>query len=316
MQKKKIRQFVEQDKLREALDELAKGLPEEASLLKGRLTNKDTQWLRGSLSREDYSIERNQLRQAILRLLDGMGEPSTSNPLKWLVIGLIFVGALSFGIYQFYFATPQQAIENTEEGTTQVPETNGSTDKHQQEPGETKATTDLSESLKEWIDQQATIQGEVTDYPLSVTKEYKVGLAYLKRKFTWLADFPFSMDPASILTRQDSEKGQYRIQVPLVTLNTKFHLREQRASTLSNSLWAEERSMDGDFWEQANQVSVEQANTLFTNRNSWRSQVQQQAARNVTEMIRQQLAVLGEPSANIVVQVQQLRLFNGSVIDL
>lgn len=287
MDKQAIQKLIREDHLEQAIQQmLEEGYPgeREISQLSGRLKGLNLQQDQGTLSSSEYNQERNKIRLALLNTLNKPQLPpgfQTSNRMRIILLSAVVLVAAIAGLLSLF----------------QKKDT---------------FTPDQINTIQQNLSAQR-IDLVRTAVSFETTQQYKVGLAYLKRKYAWTADMPFFIDTKDIKLDYLPETKQLSLSASKIQLLDNFIVKNQRAETIENSLWVEEKSMDGDFWADINKTTGLLADVKLANDPELRAQFFKIA----TDKLKNQ--ILAQPNTadlSIKINLNTLELVSGQQIQL
>ncbi len=303
-----LQDLIGQDNIKEALILLMKEFPggkkgKSIKLLNGRLIELTRRNNEGTISSEAYGLEKNKIRAALLDLIDdeskASGTVSRTNFLP-LLIGVFVVLIAVAGIYTFALKGTTAAQKENEEISQQ---------------GQTEENEAASEEDQEQI--RKNLQMIFGTTPMVVNwralnfkedKEYRAGLAYLKRSYTWESDVIVEIPEGGIEVVQADSEQTLQIVVRRARLASSVAIHNKNSESLVNSLWAEETAKDGTFWEGINQLTKTKINDRIKSSASTKKSI----AEAVHAAIRKKMEVAG--SKDIPIVLRELTLYNGAVV--
>lgn len=201
-----------------------------AKTINGRLVDLNKQNNQGTIGIEAYNVERNRIRAALIDLAENevpaATEKTSTNPLHKLAAFLLIpllIGGLLYAFYAKSNAVPTEAQGLIGQDTTVIVPIKLN-----------KINSPINYQLKNLF--------------FSTQKEYRKGLAYLKKQYDWHVDVPVSIRPEDIKMEYHDSINTLHIHVQKVLLSTSFHTKNKKARILKNSLWIEPTAPDGPFW--------------------------------------------------------------------
>ena len=284
-----IRKLIEKDELEEAIGLItADGKPSSNELtnILARLKQLNRQRDLGVISTIDYNQERNRIRMALLEYLSKPALPpgfQTSNRIRILLLSAVILVAVLAGLLSLF---KENNVLNEES---------------------------LNAIQSELQDRRFSFVRPNVSF--STEQQYKAGLAYLKRKYSWTADLPFFADTKALQLDYDREKNSLKVIIKKIQLTDNFTLRNQKAETLENSLWTEEKSMDGDFWANINSTTGILADVKLSNEENLRRSLFQTAEKGLQEEVQKLLAQKGLETTSVDIDIKTLELLSGQTIN-
>ena len=289
MNKQEIQKLIQKDDL-EAAIELAlnetEGAKDEFINLAARLQNNTKQQEQGTISNEEYNLERNRVRVALLALLNETGLPpglQASNRMRIIMISVGVIVVALAGLISLFTQKDTAPKKNT--------------------------LALIEKSL-------GTERLEFTrsKVPFKTSQGYKAGAAYLKREYSWDADVFFFVNPKDILLSYNPEKKAIVANVKKVQLLDKFIINNQKSRTLENSLWMEETAKDGEFWADIQEITKTLSETKFAQKGGARAAIMTTAKDGVYEKINKAIQQQKLKNVSLSVQINSLELISGKTV--
>jgi hypothetical protein len=335
MERDEIQDLISKDKIKEAIEVLIKGSPKgwksKAALsLRGRLIELTKQNTQGVISLEDYSLEKNKIRLALINVIEGEGQEigplqkTVVQKLMWPAIAVVILTAAGF------FITNALASKNgtadIAQGGAADTETPNKENKPNLDAGEKEASlvpqekenkpkpaekivTPKKKPLVETIKSELGNEDLTLDrwsLNLSADREYASGIAHLKRRYSWQATTAIIIRGRGL---ELTESGtMVNINIKKARMDSRIYTDNKSARTLKNSLWIEETAKDGTFWQEINMVTMNKINErLSVDQNQ-----QKLILEAVEDLIKENLEKKYQDKVKI--SMDELELYNGRVI--
>lgn len=314
MNTEQLHDLINSDNLKEALEAMLHLFPagnksRTIRALYGRLADLNNQNNMGTISSEAFNLEKNKIRAAILSIVDNndmeISKPKGSGISKYLIAGLVMVLA-TIGIFSFGTnlrkKTNQNLNSSTQNEANIIPQ-------RQTEPqqNESAPKLDFAEMVRNKIGKEP-FSLKFATMGLSEIREFKTGLAFLKRKFNWEAEINLEVDASDISVNAASENPKaIAITVKKVALSPAIFVTNKNANTIVNSLWLEETSKDGEFWESVNIVTKYKVNQLIKGNPAQLS--------NIKDILEKRLGRTTSDLTGIQLSlnIEKLELYNGEI---
>ena len=290
MDLERLHKLIEDDRLAEATGLLlatlqGTSLEKEARALRSRINDLERQVRQGLLGQEQAQIEKNRLRAAILDLAEDTGTPKDGLPKKsrrwWLLAGILLL-PLS-GVW-FWLGADRDAGADADDRAATV---------------------------------AAALQTASVEFsrPVQLTEEleFRQVLAVMRRVYNWEVGLRFGvpLEQAEVVY---ADSTGYRVSVDRVRLSPEFSIGEKRSRTSFNSLWIEETSKDGEFWENINSLTEKKMDRRLRQDASLRRSILEQAQDLLRQEVVSLLAQDGTANPKVDIEIGRLEMFDGQVI--
>ena len=290
MDLERLHKLIEDDRLAEATGLLlatlqGTSLEKEARALRSRINDLERQVRQGLLGQEQAQIEKNRLRAAILDLAEDTGTPKDGLPKKnrrwWLLAGILLL-PLS-GVWLWLGADRDAGADADDRAATVA----------------------------------AALQTASVEFsrPVQLTEEleFRQVLAVMRRVYNWEVGLRFGvpLEQAEVVY---ADSTGYRVSVDRVRLSPEFSIGEKRSRTSFNSLWIEETSKDGEFWENINSLTEKKMDRRLRQDASLRRSILEQAQDLLRQEVVSLLAQDGTANPKVDIEISRLEMFDGQVI--
>lgn len=289
MNKQEIRKLIQEDDLEAAIElaiKEAEGSDTELINLAARLSNNSKQQEQGTISNEEYNLERNRVRVAFLALLNETGLPpglQASNRMRIILLSAGVIVVALAGLISLF----------TQKDTV---------------PKKTTLAV-IEKSLG-----TGRLEFSRSKVPFKTSQGYKAGAAYLKREYSWDADVFFFVNPKDIMISFNPEKKALVANVKKVQLLDKFIITNQKSRTLENSLWMEETAKDGAFWADIQQTTRTLSENKFAKKGGAKAAIINTAKDGVHQKISKIIQQQNLKNIDLSVQINSLELISGQTV--
>ena len=228
MNKQSILKHIELNQLEEAIgliEQFPDNKVETTNRLRARLRVIEKEQKEGTIDFDQFTEAREKIKQRLVELVSQIPEippaMQKSNRIRVLLLAAVGAVAAIFGLLSY------NQIDNSV--------SDAFINKLQQE---------LQEGYQEFI---------YPDYYFTTAQKFKEGEAYIKRDFSWNADFNYFVDAKSIQLNYKPDSKVLNISIPKIQLLEKFKIKYKVAKTLENNNWPQEDSQDDSFWNEIEQ---------------------------------------------------------------
>ena len=275
MTREKLQKLILKDDLKGIIDILLTESAKSnvAKSLNGRLIELNKQNNLGTIGREAYNIERNRIRASLIELAEDESLSSTiksSSTLFQKIGAFLLIPILIGGVVYAFYAKSTASGERSDDRELVTNDTTITTD--------TLITTDTTTTIPPKPplvinDIKSPISYQLNNLSFNTKKEYRKGLGYLHKQYSWKVDVPISVRPEDIkMEYQDSTKIM-TIQVQKVLISNSIHIKNKKTRVLKNSLWIEPNSEDGAFWQGINGHATSKLNSFLKGSTSSKSRI-------------------------------------------
>ena len=326
MQKDTLQALLDKDNLKGAIDTLlAEQSSKSLKLLKGRLTELERQNNQGIIGLEAYNLEKNKIRAALLDIVEHGDQeaPSVGGNKVGLfaTVGILLLVALGL-VYFVGMGRSKKAKRDIPEMAAST-ESNGPTAEKaaEEKPIDVSAETPVKKPevkpvapRKKYAEIVSAALGsddfafKLSPVGLSETKEYRQALAYLKRRYTWETDLAFVVENEDMKVEQGDNAQSAKIRIRSVKVAPDLYIRNRQASTVQNSLWIEETSKDGEFWQNVDYYTRTNINKRLKANPGQKSLIKDR----VEDLIKKKLK--NTDQGQLSFEIQKLELYNGEVL--
>ncbi len=326
MQKDTLKALLDKDNLKGAIDHLlAERSSRSLKLLKGRLADLERQNNQGIIGQEAYNLEKNKIRAALLDIVehgDQVGPSVGGNKVGlFAMVGILLVVALGL-VYFVGLGRAKKANRDIPEMSASTPSDETTAEKANEEktidaPQETpvkKPEVKPTAPRKKYADIVSAALGsddfafKLSPVGLSETKEYRQALAYLKRRYTWETDLAFVVENEDMKVEQGDDAKSAKVRIRSVKVAPDLYIRNRQSSTVQNSLWIEETSKDGEFWQNVDYYTRTNINKRLKANPSQKSLIKDR----IEDLIKKKLK--NADQGQLVFEIQKLEMYNGEVL--
>ncbi len=272
MTREKLQKLILKDDLKGIIDILLTEPAKSnvAKALNGRLIELNKQNNQGTIGLEAYNIERNRIRASLIELAENESPADTdksSANLLQKVGAFLLIPILIGGLIYAFYAKSNAAAAEVSQGQGVVPK-----DTATLIPKDTaRVITQKPPLVLKKIN--SPISYQLNNLPFNTKKEYRKGLGYLHKQYSWQVDTPISIRPEDIkMDYQDSTKIM-NVQVQKVLVSNSIHIKKKKARVLKNSLWIEPNSEDGAFWQGINGHATSKLNSFLKGSKSSKNKI-------------------------------------------
>lgn len=341
MDKAQLRQMIQEDRITEAfqhLQEEAKNPQTVKSLhlLKGRYQELNRKNSSGVIDRNTYVLERNQIRSALLDLVEGDAVATTTTAAKsglspnLIILIAVVVVAGILGIVFFGggdSTSPQSEPLQSEVGDRENPKVRGDTivpEKEETNPApppnepiepeplpEEPAIT--AQDIKTALGNQQ-FQITLPTFQFSEVRTYKAGLAVLERQFNWRATVKAGVGSNRMNVQSGNSPATFQIVLNRAQLAHQVDIQRGPSKTVSNSLWQDESAKDAEFYSQVsiNSLTKTKINQQLIADQELPSKIKANLESDVQSWLLRKFDGLSKNQ--LTVQLMQLELYQGQVV--
>lgn len=286
MNKQSILKYIELNQLDEAIGLIEKSPDhnsEATNALRARLRVIEKEQKEGSIDFDQFNDAKEKIKQRLVELVNEFPELppvlQKSNRIRVVLLAILGGVAAILGLLSY---------NQTNTGVSNV------------------FISDLTQEL----------QGEYQEfvypeYYLTTAQKFNEGDAFIKRNFSWNADFNYIIDSKSIQLNYSSSTKELQIAIPKIQLLEKFNIKYKQVNTIENSNWAQEDSRDDSFWDEIEQNTAILLDVQIPRDKTVQKRLKETVEASIQERVKQKLIDNNYLFINIIVTVNALELLSG-----